>query len=175
MLNLALEPVDIAIRNTIGPWMNRSYSRLDLEKLAKILALTASSSDGEALAAARKAAQMLDKANLTYRDLLSAVSRAAPKAITARNADAELAWKKVRELRQELEAVRREQSAPRQATPRHSGANVSPMARLKDRLLAEKPLRVWEREALLQFKQIRPQSREEYYVRWLMQRYAMAS
>jgi len=52
--------------------------RLDAEKLAKVLALASSARDGEALAALRRAAVMLERAGLTFSDLVPSPGLAAP-------------------------------------------------------------------------------------------------
>lgn len=137
---------------------------LDLEKLTKILALTTSSSEGEALAAARKAASLIERAGLTYSTLFFehlASERGRPGTGSSPKLEARIQrlQAEVAALRQQLGAV-----APTRALPSE---------RLRRQLLASAPLNSWERTALDGIAAIRPKSREEYFVLWLARRYCV--
>jgi hypothetical protein len=140
-------------------------NKIDLGRLSKVLALTTSSNDGEALVAARKAAKLLHDANLTYRDVICPAV-AAPD--TGNEQSKVLrAWMLVRELRSEVARLRAQPGNDEKDG--HSG-----LRRLQDRLLKEPMLRTWERQTLSRITDIRPGSREDFYLRWLARRYELA-
>lgn len=128
--------------------------------------MTASPNDGEALVAARKAAKLLKDANLTYSDLIARAAQM-PVSDQGQGASVRQAWSLVRELRIEIDRLRKQVGAAQ--TDAASG-----LRQLQTRLLTETPLRGWERQALMQIKEIQPRSREEFYLRWLARRYALA-
>ena len=146
--------------------MPASTKKFDLSRLTKVLALTASPVDNEALVAARTAVKLLNDANLTFHDVLADKPG---HVISPNDSRAEIlnAWMMIRDLRNEVNHLRAQVE----------GGQIdgtSGLRRLRSRLLNEISLKRWERQALAQIKEIRPRSREEFYVRWLARRYALA-
>lgn len=125
----------------------------EIARLARILALTTSPSDGEALNAARKASAIVDRAGLTYGDLFD----------NLRERGGAGDRRELEELRSEIQRLRQQL--------RTSGTPVSNAVALRDRLLRLAPLLTWERTTLNGFASIEPKSRREYFVLWLAGRY----
>jgi len=145
--------------------------QMDVRKLARVLALTTSDSDGEALVAARKAAQMVMGAGLTYDTLFSEYlpnhyENAANGAWIDENKQSWLVRALIRKLQNEIAELRRE-STSRGKT----GSNDAES--LKQRLLTSAPLNQWERTTLSRIEAISPKSKEEYYILWLARRYSL--
>lgn len=138
-----------------------THPPLDLMRLGKILALTTSSSDGEALAAARKAAALVERAGLDFATLFSGHL---PGQTNAGGAIAPDIQRELRLLRAEVAALR---ERVREARPSLASEH------LRRKLLAHAPLHSWERTALDDISAVRPNTREEYYVLWLARRYRM--
>ncbi len=138
--------------------------KIDLERLAKILALSNSSFDHEALAAARKAAKILQDADLTYQQLFSDYIPTQPNSGTIGGDDAS---RLVAQLRREIASL--------QASVGRTRTACAPeLYRWRKQLLDEKPLMASERQALSEMQSIPPKSKEEFYVRWLVRRYQLA-
>lgn len=145
--------------------------QMNVRKLAKVLAMTTSASDGEALVAARKAAAMVDQAGLTYDTLFSEYlpnhyDAAANGAWIDENKQSWLVRALIRKLRNEIAELRQ------QTESRDKPANDD-AASLKQRLLTTAPLNNWERNTLSQIGTIPPKSKEEYYILWLARRYRL--
>jgi hypothetical protein len=138
-----------------------THPPLDLVRLGKILALTTSPSDGEALAAARKAASLVQRAGLDYGRLLSGHLPGQTGGAVGASPEAE---RELRQLRAEVAALRQQ---ARGARPQLASEH------LRRQLLAKAPLHSWERAALDDIAAVRPNTREEYYVLWLARRYRM--
>lgn len=133
---------------------------LDLSRLAKILALTTSPSDGEALTAARKAASLVQNAGLDYNRLFfEHLPRQTLATLSAADHEREL-----RNLRAEVATLRQRAREPRRLASE----------RLRRQLLATAPLHSWERAALDDIAAVQPNTREEYYVLWLARRYRLS-
>jgi hypothetical protein len=142
---------------------------LDLEKLTKILALTTSSSEGEALAAARKAASLIERAGLTYSTLFFEHLGPGRGRVGAGSST-----KMSRtELEARIQRLQAEVAALRQQLGAVAPSRALPSERLRRQLLASAPLNSWERTALDGIAAIRPKSREEYFVLWLARRYCV--
>ncbi|MEQ8247291.1 MAG: hypothetical protein RID42_06380 [Alphaproteobacteria bacterium] len=144
---------------------------VDVRKLSKVLAMTTSDSDGEALSAARKAAAIVTGAGLTYDTLFT---EHLPKhyegvANTAWVEDHKQSWLAralIRKLQNEIAELRRQtNSSTRSGTGNSEG--------LRQRLLSSAPLNNWERSTLDRIESIQPKSKEEYYILWLARRYQM--
>lgn len=118
--------------------------------------MTTSDSDGEALAAARKAAAMVNGAGLTYGALFA---EHLPKhyegvANTAWVEDHKQSWLAralIRKLQNEIDELRRQTTSSARA-----GAGDS--EGLRQRLLSSAPLNNWERSTIDRI--------EEYYILW---------
>lgn len=141
---------------------------LNRGRLAKVLAMTTSPHDGEALSAARRAAEMLARAELTYSDVLCSDGSEARS-----QRELEL-LRQLTDLRRDMEQMRAAARTGRSAPARTNATPTKSIDRARRRLLTEVPLRAWERNALEDMKQIDPRSREEYYVLWLLKRYQLA-
>ena len=144
---------------------------VDVRKLSKVLAMTTSDSDGEALAAARKAAAMVNGAGLTYDTLLAEhlpkhYEGVANTAWVEDNKQSWLARAMIRKLQNEIAELRRQTTSSARA-----GAGDS--EGLRQRLLSSAPLNNWERSTLDRIESILPKSKEEYYILWLARRYQM--
>jgi len=143
--------------------------QVDVRKLSKVLAMTTSDSDGEALVAARMAAAMVTGAGLTYDTLFSEhlpkhYEGAANTAWIADHKQSWLARALIRKLQNEIAELRRQ---PGSSTKSGSGGAED----LRQRLLSSAPLNSWERSTLDQIEAIPPKSKEEYYILWLARRY----
>lgn len=147
--------------------MPASTKKFDLSRFSKVLALTASPVDTEALVAARTAVKLLNDANLTFHDVLA--DKPPVHALSTDDSRAEIlnAWMMIRDLRNEVNHLRAQVEGGRID-------GTSGLRKLRNRLLNEISLKRWERQALAQIEEIRPRSREEFYVRWLARRYALA-
>lgn len=148
--------------------VNAIRKKIDLERLAKILALSGSQYDHEALVAARTAARILSQADLSYQELfqdyIPSVSR-----------DAELlaSDNRHREARAYIDTLRREISALRATKGEVTTAAPGEVRRWHRQLLEEMPLLSSERRALTEIKAIGHKSKEEFYIRWLARRYQL--
>ncbi len=144
--------------------------QMDVRKLSRVLAMTTSDSDGEALVAARKAAQMVASAGLTYDTLFSEYlpnhyEGVANSAWIDENKQSWLARALIRKLQNEIAELRRQT-----ATGGKAGDDATS---LKQRLLTSAPLNQWERSTLSRIESIAPKSKEEYYILWLARRYSL--
>jgi hypothetical protein len=148
--------------------VNAVRKKINLERLAKVLALTGSHYDNEALTAARTASGLLSQANLTYQELFHDYIPSASRDEKLSNLEHRYleARAKIAELRQEVSSLRAGQS---QAPSLAQGE----VRRWHRKLLEEMPLLSSERRALTEIKAIGHKSKEEFYVRWLARRYQL--
>lgn len=149
--------------------VNAFRKSIDIGRLAKVLALTDSPNDHEAILAARTAARMLRAADLTYSELFSNLG-ALPQLRNASSDSTELAEAKllISQLKRELYRYRCRQ-------PAQSSGGGDDVYKWRRELLTSMPLMNSERKALIDIKRIDPKSKEEYYVRWLARRYQLVS
>lgn len=142
-----------------------------LKRLTKILARTASDYDGEALAAARKAAAILSKHNLSYEDVL------APK----RQMSSPALAREVGRLRQCLKAERRRadllEAALKDAEAQADGSAAPffhTLEQLRKYLMGNVVLKRHERQLLENIEDPKPKTKEAHIVLICAQRYGVA-
>lgn len=144
---------------------------VDMRRLAKVLDMTSSPSDGEALVAARKANAMVRRAGHTYGTLLDAPG-AGPAARLSTREERRLREQLARE-RERAQDLERELATLRTTTPSRPGTTSPETLRLRHSLLKGAPLLTYERNALTRMETIEPRSRNEYFILWLASRYGL--
>jgi hypothetical protein len=146
---------------------------LDINKLSKVLAMTTSTSDGEALVAARKAVAMVSDAGLSYDTLFSEYlpnhyEGTANAGWIDSNKHSWLARALIKKLQNEITELRRHAKTP-------PAASSNDPELLRKRLLSAAPLNSWERSTLGQISTIEPKSKEAYYILWLARRHKLTA
>jgi len=146
----------------------------ELRRLAKILAMTQSSHDGEVTAAARKASEMLARHNLSYADLFDAVQeRGGNHVLEQRIERLERALERERQKSGALAAALR-QAKEEGATAQQGVPILRSLEQLRVYLMGHFVLKQHERALLEKIEDPRPKTKEAHIVLICAKRYGVA-
>jgi len=138
----------------------------DIERIIKILELSTSDIDGEALAAIRKSRQILQKLGCNYETLIEAVRTSARRDVEKKVSHLQAA---LREQSLELKMLKKQTENPKFGLTKET-IFTEPMTvrgsihKLKSFLLTRLNLQKYERELLENISNIAPKSKEEYLI-----------
>lgn len=146
----------------------------ELRRLAKILALTQSPHDGEVTAAARKAAQMLARHDVSYDELFESVAarggnRALEQRIERLERDLQQERQKSGALAAALRQAKQEQAQADQGVP-----ILRSLEQLRVYLMGHFVLKQHERALLEKIEDPRPKTKEAHIVLICAKRYGVA-